>query len=269
MAIRKHGIADKVTGIGRNCARLEAAAAVGAIDDWTTDLESGLVDADLIYIATPVCHIIDSLKTLGSMVKSGCIITDAGSTKKEICGAADANLPDDVFFIGGHPMAGSEAAGVDAARVDLFENAAYILAKTETTDSSTFEIMQSIIRKFGSKILVMSPESHDRCVSVISHLPHIIAAALTEMAESYAKDNPLIYDMIAGSFRDMTRVAGSSPELWRDICMTNSANISKAASVFKKFLNDGVTLTEDNNAEDFEKWFAKAKLIRDSHIAKK
>lgn len=269
MAARLHGIADKVTGIGRNRARLEKAINMAAIDDWTTDMAAGLKDADLIYIATPVCNIIETLKSIGAMVKPGCIIADAGSTKHEICITAETSLPSDVFFVGGHPMAGSEAAGVDAARVDLFENAAYILAKTENTDMCAFETMQAIIRKLKSRLLIMDPVSHDRCVSVISHLPHIIAAALTDMAEYYAESNPRLYDMIGGSFRDMTRVAGSAPELWRDICMTNSANISEAASVFRKFLDEGVSLTENKKAEDFEKWFSNAKSIRDTHITKR
>lgn len=268
MAVKEYGIADKVIGIGRNCSRLERAAAISAIDEYTTDIGYGLGDVDLVYIATPVCNIIDTLRTIGEMVKPGCIITDAGSTKHEICLAADACLPSGVFFVGGHPMAGSETVGVDAARVDLFENAAYILTKTAKTNPCAFESIQAVIRKLGSRILVMDPESHDRCVSVISHLPHIVAAALIDMAEFYARDNPVIYDMIAGSFRDMTRVAGSSPELWRDICMSNSANISDAADVFRRFLNEGVSLTENKQADDFEKWFSHAKSIRDIHITK-
>jgi prephenate dehydrogenase len=201
---------------------------------------------------------------IASMVKSGCIITDAGSTKQEICATADKYLPSDVFFVGGHPMAGSEATGVDAARSDLFENAAYILTKTGNTNISAFETMHQLIGQLNSRIMVMDPDTHDRSVSVISHLPHI-----TDVAELYARDNPMIYEMIAGSFRDMTRIAGSSPELWRDICMTNSSNISEAASVFKKYLSEGIVFTEENNADAFQKWFSNAKTIRDTHITKK
>ena len=269
MAAKKLHIADSITGIGRNREKLECAVGLSAIDSWSTDMAAGLQDADLVYIATPVCNIIETLKHLSSMVKPRCIITDAGSTKQEICQTADEYLPSDVFFVGGHPMAGSEATGVDAGRADLFENAAYIITKTDNTNMSAFETMHQAIKQLGSRIMVMDPESHDRCVSVISHLPHIIAAALIDIADHYAQENPLIYDMIAGSFRDMTRVAGSSPELWRDICMTNSANISEAASIFKKFLNEGIALTDDKKANDFEKWFANAKVVRDTHIAKK
>lgn len=266
MAVKQRGLASEVTGIGRNPDRLQRAVDLGAIDNWQIDLESGLTDADLIYIATPVSNVCDFVRRSVPFAKSGCIITDAGSTKKEICADADSILPDRLHFVGGHPMAGSEAAGIEVARPDLFENAAYILTPSSITDNEALGKIRLTAEKIGSNVLQMDPETHDRCAAVISHLPHIIAAALIGLADDYAVNDPQIFDMIAGSFKDMTRVAGSSPELWRDICISNSDGISEAAGRFANQLNQGLQAVIHKDAQAFENWFQRSKDIRDLHI---
>jgi prephenate dehydrogenase len=161
-------------------------------------------------------------------------------------------------------MAGSEAAGVESAKPDLFVNAAYVLTPTDKTDSEALALVQSLADGIGSRIIVMDPESHDRCAAVISHLPHLIAAALVSLAQEQSHLDPQVFDLIAGSFRDMTRVASSPPVIWRDICMTNLDAIRDAAEVFRRLLDEGVKLVEAKDGKAFEDWYASAKAIRDA-----
>lgn len=264
MALKKRDLAGKVIGVGRNPERLQRAVDLGAVDSWVTDLESGVRDADLIYVSTPVGMELDFIRRIVRRVKWGCVITDAGSTKAEICRGADGLMKEGVSFVGGHPMAGSESAGVEAANPDLFVNAAYVLTPTEGTSPDALALVHGLAEAMGSRIIVMDPESHDRCAAVISHLPHLIAAAIVSLAQDQSLTDPQVFDLIAGSFRDMTRVASSSPVLWRDICLTNPEAIRASAETFKRLLDEGVKLIESGDGDGFEKWFASAKSVRDA-----
>ena len=264
MALKARGLAGRVVGVGRNPERLQRAADLGAVDSWTTDIEDGVREADLVYVATPVGMEVDFIRRIVPCAKSGCVITDAGSTKSEACRGGDGAMQPDTHFVGGHPMAGSEAAGVDSARADLFVDAAYVLTPTEKTDPEALALVRTLAEAIGSRVIVMDPESHDRCAAVISHLPHLIAAALVGLAQDQSARDPQVFDLIAGSFRDMTRVASSPPVIWRDICMTNVDAIRDAAEVFGRLLDEGVKLVEAKDAQGFEDWYARAKAIRDA-----
>ncbi|MCL6518381.1 MAG: prephenate dehydrogenase [Armatimonadetes bacterium] len=264
MALKKRGLAESVIGIGRNPERLQKAVDLGAIDEWMTDIKAGVRDADLVYISTPVGLEVHFIQQAVMAAPNGCIITDAGSTKGEICRQADRIVRKDVHFVGGHPMAGSEMTGVEAANPELFVNATYVLTPTSATSPEAMAVVQKLAEAIGSKVIVMDPEAHDWCVAAVSHLPHIIAAALVSMAHEYSLKNPQVFNLVAGSFRDMTRVASSSPVLWRDICLTNVEEIQKAAESFKQHLTEGLRTLESNDGEAFMKWFGSAKQIRDS-----
>lgn len=261
MALKKRDLANRIIGVGRNPERLKLAVERGAVDEWTTDLKSGVQDADLVYVATPVITELLFIKQAAKYSKKRCVITDAGSTKGEVCRGVD-----DPRFVGGHPMAGSEAAGVEAANSDLFVNAAYVLTPTERTNAEALALARRLAEGIGSRVIVMDPESHDRSVAVISHLPHLIAAALVTLAGDQSRQDRQIFDLIAGSFRDMTRVASSSPVLWRDICLTNPEAIRAAADAFQRLLEEGVRLAESKDGQAFEDWFSSAKGLRDSLI---
>ena len=265
MALKKRGLAERVVGIGRNPERLQRAVDLGAVDAYSTDLEAA-AEADLIYVSTPVGMELGFIRQVIPLAKPGCVITDAGSTKVEICRGADALLRDGISFVGAHPMAGSEATGVDAGNPDLFVNATYVLTPTERTDPRALDLMKDLAEGVGSRVIVMDPEAHDRCAAVISHLPHLIAAALVALAREHSQTDPQVFDLIAGSFRDMTRVAGSSPVLWRDICLTNPESIRAAADNFLRLLEEGVALVESKDGKAFEDWFASAKAVRDSLV---
>jgi len=266
MALKKHRLAGSVIGIGRNPDRLQRAVELGAIDRWSLDASAGVRGADLIYIATPVGLELDFVQRVLPSAKPGCIITDAGSTKAEICRGADVLVKDRAAFVGGHPMAGSEAAGVEAARADLFEDTTYVLTPTVHTDSEALEKMHHIVEGIGARPLAMDPEIHDRCAAVISHLPHVIAAGLTLLAQEESAANPQVLELVAGSFRDMTRVAGSPPVLWRDICLTNTKAIKDAVDEFRRLIDQAVALMEGGDAQALEDWFGAAKIVRDTRL---
>ncbi len=264
MALRTRGLAKEVVGVGRDEGRLQRAVDLGAVDSWTLDLIEGVTGADLVYIATPVGLVLDFMSKAIPFVTADCIITDAGSTKGEICRHADELAADRAMFVGGHPMAGSEEAGVEAARADLFEGTTYVVTPTSATKPEAVERMRLVAEGIGARALVMDPEAHDRCVAVISHLPHVMAAALALLAQNESAGNPHLFDLVAGSFRDMTRVAGSSSVLWRDICLSNVNALREAAVEFRRLMDQAVELMEAGDAQSLEDWFAGAKTVRDS-----
>lgn len=263
MALKKRNLAGRVIGIGRNLERLQRAAELGAVDSWSTELESAVRDADLIYVSTPVGLELDFIRRVATSAKQGCIITDAGSTKGEICHGADELVGNSIHFVGGHPMAGSEATGVEAADPDLFENAAYVLTPTERTDTDALAIVREIAEAIGSRVIVLNPEAHDRCAAVVSHLPHLMAAALVRLAHDRSAQYPEMLELIAGSFRDMTRVASSSPVLWRDICLTNIEAIMESVAGFEEALSEGLKAMESGDSAALEDWLCSAKQVRD------
>lgn len=264
MAARERGLVKHVIGIGRNETRLERAKQLQAIDEYTLDRQSGVEDADLVVICTPVGEIVPAVRDISSSLKPGAIVTDVGSTKTEVVLGAEAEMPDNAHFVGGHPMAGSDATGVVAGRADLFEGAAYVITPTERTDLAAMNRLRRLADALGARTLVMSPQEHDYAAAVISHVPHVLAAAALAVADEVEEKRPgEIFSIAAGSFRDLTRVAGSSPELWRDICLSNRDAIVSALSRFEAALAKMHETISLGNAEDVEKLFQDAKRLRE------
>ena len=269
MALRNRGLAGKVVGVGRNEGRLQRAVDVGAVDSWTLDLEEGVTGADLVYIATPVGMVLDFVERALPFIGKECIITDGGSTKAEICLGADEIVGDRAAFVGGHPMAGSEEAGVEAARESLFEGSTYVLTPTPSTSPEAVEKMRLVAEAIGARVLLMDPEEHDRCVAVISHLPHVMAAALALLAQKESECSPHLFDLVAGSFRDMTRVAGSSPVLWRDICLSNAPAVRRTVDEMVALMSQAAELMEAGDSKSLEDWFSAARSVRVQNLKSK
>jgi len=262
MAVKQAFPAVQITGIGRSAERLCAAQNLGAVDAVSTDLEAGVRDADLVYVATPVGIELDFIRRMAPALKPGAVVTDAGSTKARICRGADG-VPG-MRFIGGHPMAGSESAGVESASPNLFRGAAYVVTPTEKTHPDDLILMKRLAESLGARAIELDPETHDRCAAVISHLPHLMAAALVSLVKERAGETPEILEMVAGSFRDMTRVAESSSELWRDIFISNDACIKSAAADFLNALTSGLNKICAGDAEGIRDWFKAAGETRKS-----
>ena len=224
LAAKRVGKAGLVTGVARSKATLDGALNVGAADEVTTDLEAAVRSADLVYLAAPVGAIPDLLQRIAGSVREGCIVTDGGSCKREICAAGD-RLFIDGRFVGGHPMAGSEQSGPLAARADLFEGMTYFLTPTRRTSASAVEAIRDLVQALGARPAIASPEAHDRTVAATSHLPHLAAVALARVVEQGLESDLRSLDGIGRGFLDATRLASGDPELWADICVANADEI--------------------------------------------
>jgi prephenate dehydrogenase len=223
LALRRAGYSGRIAAYGgRRSPRI--ALERGVVNDIETSFDRGEVcDADLVYLAAPIGGIIDFLHTRSTQIKRGALVTDAGSTKREICLVAKESIPEGVHFIGGHPMAGSEQTGVEYARADLFDRATYVLM--EGGDENRLRSLKATIEGIGARVLLTEPEAHDQAVALVSHLPQLVASSLAALHLA-VEDHELSQRMAATGWLDMTRLAGSSWKIWRDIILTNQTNIS-------------------------------------------
>lgn len=222
---------------------LQRAIDRGVVDQPEDSFDNGaLCEADLLYLAAPIGAIVDFLRRYGRQIRPGTLVTDAASTKREVCRVAVETLPAGVWFVGGHPMAGSEHSGVEYARADLFDRAVYALVLLEpgslwTPPEEKLSWLVSLIESIGARPLVTLAEEHDRAVALVSHLPQLLATTLASLLADPSPVDPspegagephrqLARRLAAGGWRDMTRLAGSSFSVWRDILMTNQSLIA-------------------------------------------
>ena len=231
LAAKRAGIADRINGWDIEDA-LEPALSMGIIDGVESGFESGDVsEADLVYLAAPVGAIIDFLRARGNQLKPGAIVTDAGSTKREICRVAHESLPREVQFVGGHPMAGSHKTGVEFASPDLFYGAPYAVVRDWDDESSreNSKALNSIIElveAIGARPVILTAEQHDHAVARISHAPQLLSTALALACGERGCKNAI--ELAGSGFQDMTRLAESRWSVWEDICRTNSDEITAA-----------------------------------------
>ena len=223
MAIRRHRLAKEIIGVSRREATLRLAKRRGAITAGTTDVRRAVRDADLVILAVPVDDIVPLARRAARLMRPGSILTDVGSTKRMIVSRAEPAMPRGVAFVGGHPIAGSEQSGIEAAAPDLFRGAACVLTPTRQTHPAALRRVASFWRALGARVVLMSPAQHDRVLAASSHVPHLLAAALAHTAETH----PL--PRAPRSFLEMTRIARSQPELWTQIFLSNPAEILAAA----------------------------------------
>lgn len=225
---------------------LDTALEIGAITDQAVDLPDLCYRSDIIFIAAPISVSMELLPSVLKAARPNSVVTDVCSTKQSIVDLAERLCRSDSspVFIGGHPMAGSEKGGVTAADPYLFENALYILTpskpdwKSDERLSNAIARLSYLLQHTGAHLTFLSPQEHDFMAAIVSHLPHMIAVALVETLESYGTDYPTISSMVAGGFRDATRVAQGNPLLWADILTSNSSNISKAIDSFIHHLRE-------------------------------
>jgi prephenate dehydrogenase len=260
MALKRRGRGNKVVGIGRNPDRLELARRLEAIDSWSTDMAAALSEADTVVLCTPVGKIIEDLPTVLAACRADAVVTDAGSVKSPIVKAAGS----DPRFVGSHPMAGSERAGVEAARPTLYGEATWALTPVESTGSQAFNRIAALAHSVGASTLVLEPQAHDAAVAVTSHLPHIMAWALMRLANERACEDPHVRRMAAGSFADTTRVAASSPSLWQDICQANKDALLAAIEEFQAQLSEATEILKKGDGKRLEEFFARGEAAKKS-----
>ncbi len=271
MVLKEKGLADTVTGIGRTLENLETAKRLGAVDTITRDLAEGVRGADLVVVAVPVLKVSEILEKAAPHLEPGSIVTDVGSVKEAIIREVEPNLPDGVRFVPGHPIAGTEHSGASAAFSGLFKDRICILTPTEKTDAQALETVSALWEEAGSRVISMDPRTHDRILSAVSHLPHMIAYTLVNtVADARAGDDGSVGEMLgfsAGGFKDFTRIASSSPEMWTDICAANSGPIVEMIDGFQRKLEALKKLIEANDLDGLKQEFERAKRLRDSLVA--
>lgn len=237
---------------------------LGIVDSLSSSIEEGAKDADLILISTPVREAERILELLATIsLKETVIVSDAGSTKQEIVKKAEVLTAKGITFIGGHPMAGSHKSGVSAARALLFENAFYLLTPSQNTDKAKVEILREWLKGTKAKFITVSADDHDYLTGVISHFPHIIAASLVHQAEKTSQKQDLITRLAAGGFRDITRIASSSPAMWRDILLHNKDVLLQLLSDWQEEMKEVAVMIEQQDDHKIHQYFLKAKNFRD------
>jgi prephenate dehydrogenase len=258
LALRQRAIADVVIGIGRRQATLRTARRVGAVTNTTVDLAKGVAEAELVVVCTPVGRIAEDVRHAAESSPEGTLITDAGSAKQAIVAALDGQLPRGCRFLGSHPLAGSEKAGAIHARPDLFEGRIAILTPTRNTRAEDYDTLDHFWSALGSVVVQMSPEEHDRALALVSHLPHLAAAALAAiLPEGY-------FRLASTGLLDTTRIASSEPSLWTQIFRQNRDNVLAALGQYENRLAALRAAVEAGDEPTLKQLLAIAKKNRDA-----
>jgi prephenate dehydrogenase len=266
MVLKRQALADSVVGIGRRVENLKAAVALGAIDRYVADAAAGIRGSDLVVLATPVDTYERHLKEWALLLEPGAIVTDVGSVKGALVELAEGLLPPSVRFVGAHPIAGREKTGVAAGSVDLFRGARCILTPTRRTEPRALQAMRDLWEAAGSQVSEMDPFLHDRVLGAVSHLPHAAAFALINaLIEVRERITPEL-DLLAyagGGLRDTTRIAASSPEMWRDIFLWNRDNLVAIIEVYERHLERLKHLIKSGDGPGIEQELSRAKQARE------
>lgn len=235
----------------------------GVVDVATLSMEEAACDADFIFLCVPVGNLESYLKQLNELpLKQGCIITDVGSTKAAVATCAEGFSHPGVHFIGGHPMAGSERSGVEAASSLLFENAFYVLTPSPDVPEEAYTRLEQLLTHTRAQIVRVEPMLHDEIVGAISHLPHIIAVALVNQVRDYNENNELYRMLAAGGFRDITRIASSDPIIWRDILLSNRDVLLSLLRDWNQEVGGFISMLEGMDGTGIEEAFKKANMFR-------
>ena len=261
LAARATGVAREIVGVGRDRQRLEGPLRAGMVDRIATDVAAGVDGADCVVLAATVFANERLLETIWSSVPAGALVTDVGSTKRGIVAVAEqlsAGRP--LGFVGSHPMAGSEKSGWQVARADLFRGATVIMTPTDATEPRAIKGVTALWEALGARVSALDPETHDRTVAAISHLPHVAAWALVD---AVARFEPGALAFAARGFRDTTRIAASDPPMWRDILLANTDAVRASLVAFRAALDDLDRLIATGDATGIEALLARLKTTRE------
>ena len=266
LALKRTGAVREVVGLGRRADTLIRARELGAIDRYSLDPAEAVAGCDLIVLGLPLGAVRDVMTQLRSCLPADAVITDVGSAKACVVRDVEAALgyvP--VTFVPGHPIAGTEHSGVEAAFASLFEGRRVILTPTACTHGDATAAVRWMWEEVGAEVVTMSVEHHDRMLAITSHLPHLLAFGLVDML-SRAPDHEEILRYAAGGFRDFTRIASSDPVMWRDICLGNREAVLDALGGYRNDLEKLAELVEAADADGLETVFRRAKHTRDAHL---
>jgi prephenate dehydrogenase len=264
LCIKKEHKDVTIVGFDINSEQARLAKMLGVIDEIAEDIYSGATNANLIIISAPVNETEEIIQFLAGLpLHPEVIVTDTGSTKSKIVGSAKSLKDRGITFIGGHPMAGSHKSGVSAAKEILFENAFYLLTPQEHVENKKVELLKAWLYGTNAKFLTITPENHDYLTGIVSHFPHIIAASIVRQTEKLAEAESLIPRLAAGGFRDITRIASSSPKMWKDILLHNREILIELLDQWQEEMNGVKALLENENSSEIYDYFQQAKQFRD------
>jgi prephenate dehydrogenase len=264
LALKATGSVGKVVGIGRGQANLDKAMELRVVDSVTQDLVAGVADADVVFLATPVLALGPVARQLMPHLKPGAILTDGGSVKQAVIDEIEPVLREDVHFVPGHPIAGTEYSGAEAAFASLYQGRRCILTPTPRTAPAALATVQAMWEAVGCDVVAMDVDKHDRVLAAISHLPHMVAYALVNAVGAYDRYQENILEYSAGGFRDFTRIASSDPTMWRDIALTNRTALIEMMGQFETFFRELKDDVERGESERLFEFFRRSKESRDA-----
>lgn len=259
LAMKRSGICPQVVGYGRTMDNLIRAKGKGIIDSYELDPARACEGSDLVVFATPVGAFASLAAKVRGSLAEGAIVIDVGSVKGGIVHELERLTGAGGRFVGCHPIAGSERSGMDAASAELFRDALCIITVTDRTDKAALEKISALWGALECRVETMSPEEHDRIYALVSHVPHLIAYALVN---AVADTDPVYVKYAGKGFKDMTRIASSPPELWRDICMMNRDNILKFTERFRENMERLLISLRDGDADGLKEAFKRARALR-------
>jgi prephenate dehydrogenase len=261
LAARAGGVAREIVGVGRDRQRLEGPLRAGVVDRVATDVAAGVEGADCVVLAATVLANERLLDAVWAAVPAGALVTDVGSTKRGIVAVAEglaAGRP--LAFLGSHPMAGSEKSGWQVARADLFRGATVIVTPTDATEPRAIKGVTALWEALGARVSALDPETHDRVVAAISHLPHVAAWALVDAVGRF---EPGALAFAARGFRDTTRIAASDPAMWRDVLLANADAVGASLAAFRAGLDELERLIVAGDAAGLEARLGRIKAARE------
>jgi prephenate dehydrogenase len=262
--LRQKGAVAEIVGIDRNEANLRRGVELGVLDSYCLDAREGVAGADVVFLATPVCAIPSLVADIAPFLSPGAIVTDGGSVKESVVSACEPLMRPGTYFVGGHPISGTEHSGVEASFATLYEGKRCIVTPTAQTDPAALAKVIEIWKTAGSTVPLMDPVQHDRMVAAISHLPHMVAYSLVNAVDGYDRCGEDLLAFTAGGFRDFTRIASSDPVMWRDIALTNRDAILETVDFFAGYLERLRGLIEEKDAAGLEAFFLNSKQKRDA-----
>jgi len=264
LAIQQRKLASKVDGYVRRSASISECEKFVVVDRATRKIQSAVEEADLVVLCTPLSRMRELAEEMLPALKPSAIVTDVGSVKASVVRELEPLFAEaNAHFVGSHPMAGGEKMGVAAATVNLFEKAICVVTPTAQSNPAALKTVQQFWTDVGCRVVKLSPAVHDELVSRSSHLPHVIAAELANyvLSPTHAKEQALL---CGNGFRDTTRIASGSPEMWRDIATLNQKNLSRVLGIFIEGLEEFRHALDNGDAKAIEEFFEKAKQRRDA-----
>jgi len=267
LALKRAGLVKRVTGVGRSRENLELAEQLGVVNDWTHDVAEAVSDADMVLLSVPMNAYESLFAAMADHLPAECVVTDAGSTKQSAVAAAKKFLPYPERFIAAHPIAGTEQSGAAAAFAELFDQRLCIITPEADSDADALVLVKQMWESTGSSIEVMDAAQHDEFLASVSHLPHLAAFALVNAVAKQATTEQDPFHFAAGGFRDFTRIASSSPEMWRDISLCNRVALLHQIELFQAELDGMRDALKANDEDRLLNEFSAARDARENWLA--